>query len=314
MIRARATRLFRPALAALLALATAFALCRAAAAQPIEERHGVAYGPGPDEVADLCLPAGEAPSPVQAGVPSARRPALLLIHGGGWQGGRRTDLLPYCQYFAHSGIAAMTIDYRLAGKDGRNPWPAQLQDSQLALRWLRAHAAEVGADPARICAWGDSAGGHLVVFLAVLREIAPGDRAGDLAEVPPLLSCAIDNFGPVDFTGTSPMRGYLRPLSGGGDRAAQERLARPLSPLFLVGRRTAPIMIVQGDADTDVPPAQSEALRDALRRAGVPMAYESYHGAHEFQGLPRPDREALFRRMVQFIMDAPAVEGARRGR
>ena len=153
------------------ALALAAILAGPAAAQPsdVEVRSAIPYGPLPAEWGDLYLPAGG----------GSARSAVLLIHGGGWVVGSRADYELIAKSLAQAGMVAFSIDYRLA--KAMNPvthWPAQLVDVQLAVRFLRAHAAEFGIDPARIGALGDSAGGHLAVFLGVLHSIAPGDEPG----------------------------------------------------------------------------------------------------------------------------------------
>lgn len=262
----------------------------------VEMREGVAYGPDPAEVMDVCVP------------PSAPRPhpGLVLIHGGGWHGGRRLGMSGWCREFARRGIVTINIDYRLAGKPG-GEWPAQLEDVQLAVRWLRANAAELGLDPARICAAGDSAGGHLAVFLAVLRHTMPGDRAGVLPGVSSAVACAADNFGPVDFTVPSRFLNALPLLAGSPDPGRQAAVGRDASPLPLVSPMTAPIMIAQGDADDDVAPSQSDLLRAALARAHVRTIYLSYPGKHQFKGLSGEETQAIMNLEAAFIRSAPAT-------
>jgi acetyl esterase/lipase len=203
----------------LLLLLLSFAGRAWAQAQGVEVRANLAYGPDPAEMLDLCLPQE----------PGATRAEVVMMHGGGWNGGARKSLLGYCRDFARGGLVVANIDYRLAGTPG-GAWPAQLQDTQLAVRWLRIHAAEFGADPGRICAWGSSAGGHLAVFLAMLQRTAPGDRAIALGTVSSAVACAVDNFGPVDFTVPSPFRKALPHLAESNDGARIETLAQDISP------------------------------------------------------------------------------------
>ena len=77
-------------------------------------------------------------------------PAVILIHGGGGSYGDRGDLSAFAQALAEAGYVAFNIDYRLLTKDGsttKNMWPAQLEDAQLAVRWVRANAAFYHVDP-----------------------------------------------------------------------------------------------------------------------------------------------------------------------
>ena len=116
-------------------------------------------------------------------------PVVVFLHGGGWRLGSRhsagpayarAEVSPFEQV-ARAGIAVASIDYRLSGEA---IWPAQLHDAKAAVRWLRERAAELGIDPERIAAWGESAGGHLAELL--------GLTAGD-----PELEGAVGIVGPA---------------------------------------------------------------------------------------------------------------------
>lgn len=244
---------------------------------------GVAYGPlGSAEQLDLCTPVGA----------SGLRPGVVLIHGGGFEAGSKSSYDQFCGYLASQGFVAATLNYRLAPL---NVWPAQLVDVQLAVRWLRAHASEYALDTRRLCSFGDSAGGQLAVFLGVLATIHPGDQAGMLADQSPKVSCVVDEFGPVDMTALTKnpfWKGVFPALFGVGGQNNQATL-RDASPLFQVSGRSAPTLILQGTADTVVPPSQSHALQDALQQAGVPVSYISYDGDHAFGSLSNAQITAL---------------------
>jgi acetyl esterase/lipase len=91
-------------------------------------------------------------------------PAVVCIHGGGFRAGNRTRWDALCKELAGRGYVAVTIEYRLSPK---YQFPAAVHDSKSAVRWLRINASKYHIDPNRIGAIGDSAGGHLVQFLAV---------------------------------------------------------------------------------------------------------------------------------------------------
>ena len=91
----------------------------------------------------------------------APRPAVVLVHGGGLAFGSRADVFEQARALARAGYVAFAIEYRLfAQYNGTNPWPAQLDDAQRAVRWVRANAAAYGVDPARLAAYGHSSGGR----------------------------------------------------------------------------------------------------------------------------------------------------------
>ncbi len=107
---------------------------------------------------DLYLPATE---------PDAPLPLIVWVHGGAWLGGSK-DNCPAVK-FVRQGYAVASVNYRLSQ---HAIFPAQIQDCQAAIRWLRAHADEYRIDPNRFGAWGASAGGHLVAMLGACDEPA----------------------------------------------------------------------------------------------------------------------------------------------
>jgi acetyl esterase/lipase len=240
----------------------------------IHQRKDVAYGPHPRHRLDLCAPV----------LHSARTPAVLLIHGGGWVGGEKDGLAELCHYFAEKGILAASVEYRLADGRNENRWPAQLVDVQLAVRWLRTNAYELGIDPYHICAYGNSAGGHLATWLLIEQSIRPGDYAGELQAVSPEISCAITNSGPVDFSMLPPsfdsVLSLLAPLECKGSR---ECTVAELSPLASINKTLAsPLLISHGRHDELVPIEQATKLLAALEHFHSAVSFINYDGAHEF--------------------------------
>lgn len=104
-------------------------------------------------------------------LPQAPVPVMVYIHGGGWNhGDRKQALASICNYVTKRGYIGVSLDYRLTPEA---PFPAQIQDVKLAIRYLRAHAAEYHLDPSRIGVWGSSSGGiwpHCSVRLGTLSQ------------------------------------------------------------------------------------------------------------------------------------------------
>lgn len=240
----------------------------------ITSRMGLAYGPLPAEQGDLFLPQGVKAPPV-----------VLVIHGGGWVAGDRSSAAGLARVIASHGMAAFNIDYRLANAakpDTR--WPAQIVDAQLAIRWIRAHATELGVDGTRIGAAGDSAGAHLALLLGVLPQNVPGDQAGLWPGQPPDVHAVADQFGPVDLASLPSWVGGIYPALLGSQAPAPGDIAA-MSPLSGITSKSAPVLIIQGDTDAVVPPAQSLMLQAALRRQGVRVDYIRYPGGHGYEGV-----------------------------
>lgn len=264
-------------------------------------KRDISFGPLPEQTLTTCAPSGGD----NLGEPIEHKPraGVVLIHGGGWVAYDKSSLLPVCEALARDGLFAATIDYRLVKKNVPSTrWPAQLADVQLAVRWLRANAASLGLDGSRLCAYGESAGGHLAVFLAVKKTIEPSDMAGRLAEQPVTVACAVDNFGPVDLTEPEPaITSVIKLMLGKPLRPATLAAYREASPLFQVGRGTAPIFIEQALGDTVVPAAQSFELFAALTNAKVQARFVTYVGGHEWQNVPEPERKFLAEEERQFL-------------
>ena len=237
-------------------------------------RRSLAYGPRPGETLDVCAPEGAA----------GTRPAIVLLHGGGFVNGDKADVQDQCSYLASQGFVVANANYRLAPA---NSWPDQVVDAQLAVRWLRAQASQLGVDPTRVCSDGVSAGANLAVFLGILGTIHPGDEAGLYANESPRVRCVVDAFGPVDLPALLQIPQYqiLAQTLLGPNVSDEAAIAHDASPLFFVTSRSAPALIIQGARDTFVPPQQSRELQQALQRDGVLVQYISYDGGHAFSGL-----------------------------
>jgi acetyl esterase/lipase len=239
----------------------------------------VAYGPLPTQKLLLCRPQ----------TASARNPGVLLLHGGGWTGGNAEAFKGRCLQFAQHGFVSASVEYRLAGETAH--WPAQLEDAELALQWLRAHSGEIGLDPDHICAFGASAGGHIALMLG-----APHDR----------LACIVDAFGPTDLTAFSGPR-YKRSLDAllGPEDVGREQRARDASPLFSLGPSFPPTLIIQGENDDLIPPEQSTALFEKLRRLKTPVVAIMYPGGHSWLGLNAQAVAAIINHAILFMKTAP---------
>src|SRR3990172_10086247 len=134
------------------------------ASRQIQVFGGVPYRSGESKAfrLDLALP------PRQG---SELRPAIVIVHGGGGAAGSKTDavyqglLLDY----ARQGYVTTSVEYRLTREA---PFPTGVADVKCAVKWVRAHAQELGVDPDRIGAYGHSAGAHLVMMAALVPESA----------------------------------------------------------------------------------------------------------------------------------------------
>lgn len=240
---------------------------------------------------DLCTPVGA----------SGLRPGVVLIHGGGFVQGDRSSDDALCENLASYGFVAATLGYRLAPQ---NKWPAPIEDAQLAVRWLRGHASANNMDPQRLCSLGDSAGGHLAVFLGVTETIYPGDEASLLSDESPKVSCVVDEFGPVDFpklTSDPYWRGLFDQMFDPFALQTNPNLLSQASPIFDVSAQSAPALVIQGIQDETVPESQSQELQQAYQQHGASLSYISYTGGHEYSGLSPQQQETINQQILSFL-------------
>ncbi|MCB1020254.1 MAG: alpha/beta hydrolase, partial [Acidobacteria bacterium] len=126
------------------------------------------------------------------------RPAIVLVHGGGWssgdKGGKLWRTLPV--EFAQRGYVAASVNYRLTDEA---PTPAQIEDVKAAVRWLRANAERLRLDPDRIGAFGHSAGAHLVALLGLTRPKDGLEGDGPNQEQSSAVQAVLAWAAPTDF-------------------------------------------------------------------------------------------------------------------
>jgi acetyl esterase/lipase len=228
-------------------------------------------------------------------------PAVVLIHGGGWTSFDKGTMRGMGDFLARAGFVAFSVDYRLF-HDGQNRWPAQLDDVQRAVRWVRVNAATYGVDPERIGAFGHSAGGQLAALLGMENTRDNSDPA--LASYSSRVQAVVDVSGPSDFTTNRDPDGdaFLTDFLG-ADSSKDPAVWRQASPVFQVEKSDAPFLIVHGTQDQNVPIGQAQELVDKLRAAGVPVTFVKVDDVHTFR-TPQARRElamdtlAFFRRYL----------------
>jgi acetyl esterase/lipase len=222
-----------------------------------------------------------------------RLPLVVWIHGGGWQGGNK-DGCP-AMYLAGKGFVVASINYRLSQ---HAVFPAQIEDCKAAIRWLRANAEKYHIDPDRVGVMGASAGGHLVALLGTTAGTNELDGKGGNADQSSRVQCVVDFFGPTDFVHWDPDFNkpvYTMITNLLGSKANENTAkARAASPLFYVDKNSAPLLIIHGDKDPLVPLNQSEAIVEAMKKAGVEARLIVIKGGgHGGAGFETPDNRKL---------------------
>lgn len=216
-------------------------------------------------------------------------PTLIWIHGGGWRAGNKAN--PPGLALIATGYAVASIEYRFSQKA---VFPAQIQDCQAAIRFLRANAKKYNLDPEKFGVWGASAGGHLSALVGTAggrKAFAPIGGNEDQSD---RVQCVIDIFGPANFNSVMAQAAADQnvkniftwntpgdPYSGliGGKLGQDKDKCDAVSPITYVSRENPPFLIHHGTADALVPYQQSVELADALKKAGVEVTLQTFPGA-----------------------------------
>jgi acetyl esterase/lipase len=203
--------------------------------------------------------------------------AIVVCPGGGYghlaphEGGK------IGQWLAENGVTAFVLRYRLAPK---YHYPAEIEDGQRAVRFVRAHAADYGIDPHRIGIIGFSAGGHLTSSVATHytagdpKSEDPVDRVSSRPDLHIVIYPVIKMVGPDSHAGSR--KNLLGP-------EPDPKLMELFSNEKQVTKDTPPAFVVHSVTDKTVPVSNSDAYVEALRLAGVEYVYVRIdHGPHGF--------------------------------
>jgi acetyl esterase/lipase len=194
--------------------------------------------------ADAYVPRGDGPFP-----------AVVVVHGGGWNGRDRSDMDGISEALARNGFVVLNIQYRLAPAFHH---PAPVQDVRAAVSYLRREAAALKVDPARIGGWGYSAGAHLVTLAA---------NAPDRGVA--LLQAVVAGGMPADFR-RYPDSPVITEYIGAPFAKASEAW-HAASPFLQVSADDPPMFLYHGKLDRIVQPEELPAMRQALEDQGVPV-------------------------------------------
>lgn len=180
------------------------------------------------------------------------RPAIVFFFGGGWIGGKPTQFYKQSKYLASRGMVAISAEYRIRNKHSTSPQEA-VKDAKSAVRWVRAHASELGVDPLRIAAGGASAGGHLAAATATLDEFNEAMESAMVSARPDalvLFNPVIDN-GP-DGYGYGRVKAYWRDFS----------------PIHNLDKDTPPTVIFLGTKDKLIPVSTVQQYKHLMEENG----------------------------------------------
>ncbi|MCE7929173.1 MAG: alpha/beta hydrolase [Dehalococcoidia bacterium] len=245
--------------------------------QRVEVEQGVVFGTGGGR--DLRCDVYHPPAAVKNGI------GVLLVHGGRWIQGDRTQLRGYGILLGRKGYTCVASEYRLVPE---SPWPACLHDVKAAIRWMRTNAGRLGIDPEKIVIEGNSAGAHLVLMAAGTPGRPEFEGQGGNPGVSTAVAAVIAFYPPTALDSPN-WRTRIHPLFG---REASADELSAASPMTYVNAAFPPTLLIHGNGDELVPAAESTDMYGALHAAKVPVELHMYAGQpHAFDAGPQFGRQ-----------------------
>lgn len=234
-------------------------------------------------------------------------PAIVFFFGGGWKSGNPKQFYPHCEYLASRGMVAVSAEYRVKSRHDTSPFEC-VKDGKSAVRYLRAHAGELGIDPRRIAAGGGSAGGHVAACTGVVEgqeEASEDTRVSSQPNAMVLFNPVVDVIEMLNRRAVSQ------------DTAELRSSGTAISPIVHVRKGLPPAIIFHGKDDESVPYSQVERFTQRMRQVGNTCRLVGYEGkGHGFFNLSR-DREAFAATVTEadrflaglgYLAGKPAVE------
>ncbi|MCP5431979.1 MAG: alpha/beta hydrolase [Alphaproteobacteria bacterium] len=283
-------------------VAVAIAIATVAVAQDRQFK----FAPPDEKLVYRTLPSGKElsiwvyrPKDKSAANEAGLLPAIVLYHGGGWRTGTPAQFVAIASHFVDAGMVALLPEYRVYERD-QSSIPDSTADGRSAMRYIMAHEAELGLDPARIVAGGGSAGGHIAATLATTDDV---NNEGDDLSIDPRPAAYIGFSAAVNLKGIFTTEGAGR---GAGATLGPNGLEGALvaDPMTHLKPGFPPCLFFHGTQDSVVPYKSVVDFVAAAKAVGTECELVAYEGRpHSFFNplSSKADFPDMMRRADEFL-------------
>lgn len=207
------------------------------------------------------------------------KPAIIMIHGGGWRSGDRSLMYPFAAHLAESGYIAIPVEYRLSPEI---QYPAAVNDINNAIMWIRTHSYKYRIDTNHIAILGCSAGGQL----ASLVGLKYGNYNGNSGKVIKGINAIVNIDGLMDFTSAEARKYEDDPSKKitsagawfGGRYNEKKELWIDASPIFYIKKNSPPILFINSSV-----PRFHAGRNEAVTKL---KSYSIYYKVETFKDAP----------------------------
>ncbi len=239
-------------------------------------------------------------------------PAVIWIFGGSFKYGNKSSdpMMRSIKTLARHGFFAVSINHRLSGVA---PFPAAVEDSKCAVRWLRAHAEKYNVDPNRIGVLGSSSGAYMAMMLGCTDETAGLEGNGGWAEFSSRAQAVVSYYGPTDLAntyriiearqGSVPDDFYYVEFLG-CHLEENPDMWKAAGPINHVTADDPPLLLVHGELDSVVPIIVSGKMYKTYQQAGLEASLIRVSGAdHVFKQAADSPISPSMEEIEQIVLD-----------
>ncbi|WP_406683261.1 alpha/beta hydrolase fold domain-containing protein [Seonamhaeicola sp. MEBiC1930] len=224
---------------------------------------------------------------------TSKNPWMMHVHGGGWAGGSKYNVLKKAflgtlKSLLDKGVICVTIEYRLArGKS--NAYDAVV-DAKDAARFLLKNAKQFKLHKKKYGVWGGSAGGHLSLLTALVKD---SNFLGDhkFSGIAPKFKCVVSYFPATSLVNKELVPGSLFEKQNSYDRILGDSLknkpvlAKLLSPTEQLNKKSPPVLLIHGDKDKVLPIINSTYMVEVAKEKKADVKLLTIkNAAHSFHG------------------------------